>query len=235
MANKNELYQNAPLVETVFELRFPGEPAIECKRDVFYEKIRKEYVKVFVPNCSEGKALALQPYGFETEDGTRSIRLAINKISYICKNYAGFKLFKSEALRIFSIFKDLFNIQTLNRTGLRYINIIPITREKDIIPIDKYLNVNIGLPESIPTNFKGINLIFISQTKEGSITTRIEPVISHDQMQEAIILDFDFTKEKNLKFDMIEKYIDESHKHTKHLFEELIVEDYKKVMRGEVI
>lgn len=235
MNKKNEIYPNAPLAEVIFEIRFPGVPAIECNRDKFYNKVKRNYPKVMVPKSSEGKALALQPYSFEREDSTIGIRLAINKISVFCKEYEGFKLFKKEVIRIFSIFGELFKVEKLNRTGLRYINIIPFTREKNIIPINNYLNIKIGLPKSIPTDFRSLNIIFVSQTKSGSITTRIEPVISHDQIQEAIILDFDYAKEGNLKFDLVEKYLDESHQHTKYLFEELITENYKKIMRGEVI
>ncbi len=235
MSNKSEIYKNAPLIETVFEIRFPGEPAIECNRDKFYEKIRDIYSKVFVPKSSEGRAIALEPYKFEREDGTGGVMLSINKMAMYCKKYEGFKLFKKEVMRIFFIFGELFKIQKLNRTGLRYINIIPFTREKNIIPIKNYLNIKIDLPKSIPTDFKNLNIIFVSQTKNGIITTHIEPAISHDRTREAIILDFDYAKEEDLNFCSINKYLDESHQHTKYLFEELITDDYKKVMRGVVI
>lgn len=235
MSKKNDIYKNAPLVETVFEIRFPGEPAIECNRDKFYEKIRNIYSKVLIPRSFEGKAMASEPYKFERVDGSNGITLSINKMAVHCKKYDGFKLFKKETMRIFSIFEELFEVQKLNRTGLRYINIIPITREKSIIPLNNYLNIKIDLPKSIPTDFKNLNIIFVSQTEGGSITTRIEPAVSPDQTQEVIILDFDYAKEENLNFTLIDKYLDESHQHTKYLFEELITEDYKKVMRGEVI
>ena len=235
MGNKNDRYKNAPLVETVFEIRFPEEPAIECNRDKFYKKIRDVYSKVLIPKSFEGRAIALEPYKFEREDGTNGIMFSINKMAVYCKKYEGFELFKKETMRIFSIFGELFKIQKLNRTGLRYINIIPFTREKNIIPIKNYLNIKIDLPKSIPTDFENLNIIFVSQTEEGSITTRIEPAISHDQTQEAILLDFDYAKKENLDFSSIDKYLDESHQHTKYLFEELITDDYKKVMRGEVI
>ena len=70
MSNKNKIYKNAPLVETVFEIRFPGEPAVECGRDKFYEQIRDTYSRVLVPRSVEGKAMAVEPYQFEREDGT---------------------------------------------------------------------------------------------------------------------------------------------------------------------
>lgn len=235
MGKKNEIYKNAPLVETIFEIRFPGEPAVESNRDKFFEKIRGVYPKVLVPKFIEGRAIALEPYKFEKEDSTSGVMLAINKIAAFTRKYKRFELFKKETMRILSIFHELFKIKNLERTGLRYINIIPFTRENNVIPIKNYFNILIGLPKSIPTDFKSLNIIFVSQTEGGSITTRIEPVISHDETKEAFILDFDYVKKDNLQSNLIDKYLDESHKNTKYLFEELITEDYKKIMQGEVI
>lgn len=235
MNRKNEIYENAPLDETVFEIRFPGEPAIECNRDKLYEKMRDIYPKILSRRSFDVRSVALDQYRFERNDGTSGIMLSINQVAVYSKKYEGFKLFKEEVIRIFSVFGDLFKVQKLNRTGLRFINIIPFTRERDIIPIGNYLNIKIDLPRSIPTNFKNLSIVFVSQTEGGSITTHIKPVISEDQTQEAIILDFDYAKEENLNFGAIDKYLDESHHYTKHLFEELITDDYKKVMRGEVI
>ena len=39
MQNQNEIYPHAPLLETVFEIRFPGELSVECRRDVFFMKV----------------------------------------------------------------------------------------------------------------------------------------------------------------------------------------------------
>jgi len=40
VSKKTEIYKNVPLVETVFEIRFPVELAIECNRDKLYKKIK---------------------------------------------------------------------------------------------------------------------------------------------------------------------------------------------------
>ena len=235
MSNKNKIYKNAPLVETVFEIRFPGEPAVECGRDKFYEQIRDTYSKVLVPRLVEGKAMAVEPYQFESEDGNYGVMLSINKLAIYCKKYEGFDLFKKETMRLVDIFGKLYKVKKLTRTGLRYINIIPFTREGEIIPLQNYLNIKISLPESISTDFANLNLIFVSKTDSGSITTRIEPAISYDRSHEVIILDFDYAKEKDLNFNSISQYLNESHQHTKYLFEELITDGYKKVMKGEIV
>jgi uncharacterized protein (TIGR04255 family) len=59
MDKKNKIYKNAPLLEAIFEIRFPGEPAIECHRDVFFEKVRKIYPKILVPKLISGQPIAL--------------------------------------------------------------------------------------------------------------------------------------------------------------------------------
>jgi len=232
---KNEIYKNAPLVETVFEITFPGEPAIECNRDKLYAKIRNLYSKVLVPQAQQGVSIALSPYRFEREDGMAGVMLSINKIAFYCKKYEGFNLFFKETMRLFSIFGDLFKIKKIKRTGLRYINILPFVKENGAIPFKNYFNIDLKLPKSIPPKFENLSIIFVSKIEGGNITTRIEPAISPDRTKEVIILDFDYAKAGNLNFQGLQEYLNESHKHTKYLFEELITEDYKKVMRGEVI
>jgi uncharacterized protein (TIGR04255 family) len=218
------IYKYAPLIETVFEIRFPEEPAIECNKDKFYDKVRNDYSRVLIPSMS-----------FEKEDETSGISLSINKLAFYCRKYDGFKSFKEEAIKILNIFKTLFKVKKLNRTGLRYINAMPYTREKYNIPLKNFLNIKIDLPKSIQTDFENFNIAFDSKSGNGNIATRIYSAISDDKIQEAIILDFDYSKKENLVFDSIEKYLDESHKHTKKYFEGLITDDYRKIMLGEVI
>lgn len=236
MNRKSEIYKNSPLIETVFEIRFPPEPVIECHRDNFFNEIRGHYSKIMIPKSIPGKTMAFEPYRFESADGNNGIMLAINKLAFYCKNYEGFYAFKKEAIRIFRIFKDLFNIQEFQRAGLRYINIIPFVRENDMIPIENFLNMKIIFAKSVITDFKNISLIFVSPNKSGnSLATRIESVISQDKKQEGIILDFDCAKEGNLSFSQIDTYLEENHESTKDIFEQLITDNYKKVMRGDVI
>lgn len=229
------LYPNAPLVEAVFEIRFPGEPAIECRRHEFFQLIRSEYNTVFVPKIMAGQAPALELYHFKREDGNATVMTAINRFAFSTTKYEGFQAFKREACRLIRLFSETFNIGKLNRTGLRYVNVIPFIREQDRFPLSNYLNVAVKLPLSFPEQFKYLDLGFVSQAAGGSITTRIEPLIAKDGTGEAILLDFDFSKEIDLHIREIESYIDESHGHTKEMFEQIITDNYRKYIKGETI
>lgn len=222
-------------METVFEIRFPGEPAVECNRDKFYDKVKSLYPKVLVPRSHEGMPMPLEPYRFERDDGTAGVMLSLIKMAVYCKKYEGFSAFEKETTKMLSIFGELYKVKRLNRTGLRYINIIPYSREKDIIPLNKYLNINVEFPKAIPPDFLNLMAVFVSKAGAGSITTRIGSAISTDRTKEVLILDFDYAREGELDFDLVEKYLVQSHRHTKRLFEDLITEDYKCVMRGEVL
>ncbi|MCG2726383.1 MAG: TIGR04255 family protein [Elusimicrobia bacterium] len=236
MNKNNIIYPNAPLVEAVFEIKFHGDLTIECHRNKFFNKVRNEYPELFVPLSKEGVSLPLQPYLFKKSDKTASIGLSINSLIINIKKYTGYSSFKTEALKAISCFSKIFpHIKSLKRTGLRYINIIPFTRETGNIPINNYLNIDILLPKSIPSSFKNLSFTFEAQVKKaGVIRTRIESAVSGKS--EALILDFDYAKQNStLNIKSIEKHLDESHKFTKSIFEELITNEYRKIMKNEVL
>jgi len=228
-------YPNSPLVEVVFEIRFPDEPSVDCKRDVFYETIRGSFPRVLVPTTKEGGLAALEPYRFESEDKKRVLMIAMNRFAYSARQYARYEQFAAEALKWVILFSETYELPRLNRTGLRYINIIRFSREGGLIPLHRFLKVKIDLPESFPDDFENLSLAFHSRTDGGSITTKIEKVIAADSSHEAILLDFDYAKDKDLRMDHIEEYLEESHANTKSFFEGLITEQYRQYLKGEVL
>lgn len=233
---KTEIYTNSPLVEVIFEIRFPGEPIVECRRDMFYDLIRADYSTLLVPQPKEGSFIALEPYRFEKKDHSSGIMLSVNKLSYYCMKYPGFNEFKKEVIKLITKFRKAYpKITKLNRTGFRYVNIIPFAREEGVVPIDKFLKVKLQIPSTIPEKYTNISLGFVAQTKGGFITTRIETLAAADKSGEALLLDFDYAKEERLSITKINQYLDESHNYSRQLFEDLITDDYRMFLRGETI
>jgi uncharacterized protein (TIGR04255 family) len=235
MFEYKDIYPNSPLVEVVFEIRFPGEPRVECNRDIFYEKIRGDFPNVLVPSVKTGEFPALEPYRFESEDKLVGMMVAINKFAYYVRKYPGYSQFSKEVLKWGKEFVNIYRISNLNRSGLRCINIIPFSRESGLIPLNRFLKIRLALPEVFPDNFENLNLVFISKTSGGAITTKIESMISVDRSHEAILLDFDYAKEKELTIESIDQYLEESHAYTKRMFEELITDEYRQYLKGDTI
>jgi uncharacterized protein (TIGR04255 family) len=229
------IYVNSPLVETVFEIRFPGEPTVECHRDRFFDEVRKDLPNVLVPNAQPGQPVALQPYHFRSNDGQESVLVALNRFAYTTRKYESFTRFAPRALALATRFCELYGIKRLNRTGLRYVNVIPFLREDGVIPWKRFFTVNLTLPATSADNFVNASLAFESRCDAGVITTRIGCAKAEEGNQEVFVLDFDFAKTEALVPAKIKTYLAESHEHTKRIFEGIVTDSYKSVMRGEVI
>lgn len=233
--SNSAVYPNAPLIEAVFEIRFPGEPAVECRRDELFEIVRNEFPRILVPKVAPDQFIALQPYHFQSADEKRSLLTALNRFAYSTKAYFGFTSFSAEALKYMRVFCERFRIGKLNRTGLRYVNIIPYARESGRVPLARYFRLKVDLPGVKGATTSNVSLGYVVPTEQGSLTLRLECATSEDRTQEVFVLDFDYAKEDDLNSDRIEEYLEESHSYTKQLFEAIVSDEYRRVMEGEVI
>ena len=227
----SEVYPNSPLVEVVCEIRFPGELAIECRRDEFYEKIRERYPRILIPQGGDRTA----PYRFENEEKTSEINLGLNRFSLHSKRYEGHRPFITEFVELSEMLYKTYNIKRLHRVGWRYVNVIPYTRENGIVPLNRFITARVAFPKGISDEFENLSLMLISKVSKGSITTRIESIIRADNQQEALLLDFDFGLTEDLSFSKIRAHVNKVHKETRALFENLITDEYREYLRGEAI
>lgn len=240
MNTSSEIYPNQPLVEVVFEIRFPGDLGVECEKHHFWKKIRDQYPKVYVPKPTQDEAVALMPYKFRSEDGHTTVMLALNSFAVSSSSYPGFERFRGEVMRLYEIFSKIYSIYTVTRIGWRYINVIPFLRENGVIPIDRYLKLGFKIPETIPERFKSLSLTFESSGINGvSIITRLDTLKRSDKTEEALLLDFDYGRTNedgsDLQFKKVPAYLDEAHANTRQLFEDFITDEYRQYLRGDTI
>ncbi|MGO8880649.1 MAG: TIGR04255 family protein [Desulfomonilaceae bacterium] len=228
-------HPNSPLVEVVFEIRFPGETAIECKRHEIQRKIRSEYPNLLVPPARDGTHLALEPYQFVREDNLAGVMTALNRFSYFSRAYPGFNSFKKECLRLLSIFNEVIKLELLNRVGLRHINIVPFTRENKFLPLKHFFKFTEPLEGFFETQFEQFTNHVVFPSASGTITVHIEVIKTVNSNQEAFLIDIDYAKVDDLKFDDIEDYLDEAHNKSSDRFNSIITSKYFEYIRGKEI
>lgn len=227
-------HPNSPLVEVVFEIRFPGETAIECRRREIQEEIRAYYPNLWVPRVETGMALALEPFRFEREDRSAGVMVSLNRFGYYTRAYPGFDEFSEECLRLLKIFGSVIPIRQLVRIGLRHINLIPFFREDGLVPFEEFFQLGSKLLELLPGKFENISVAFVMPAGDnGKITTRIESIMRNDRSQEAFLLDFDYAKEGKLSFAEVDQYLNEAHDQSATLFHRLITPSYRDYIREE--
>lgn len=233
---KSEIYPNSQLAEVVFEVRFSGIPAIECQRHLLYEKVRDTYPVIFVPQVKDGDFPALKAQNYaNNEDRSASILHAINSFGYSSKVYPGFKAFKKEFLRVFNIFRHLFRVEKLNRVGWRYINIVPYAKADGVIPIEQFFKLGLTLPDS-SSEYENLDIKLTTKLERGHVNIAITGMESKAKGgTEALLLDIDYYKTEGLTAANIEDYINEGHKYSKQLFEDLITDNYRAYLKGDKI
>ncbi len=223
-----EVYKNSPLIEAVFEIRFPAVLSIKCNIDVFHDKIRK-----FFPLIRQSSPGMARLYDFLNREQDEIIRVGIDRISYHAKKYGGgFAKFQEDALKHLQVFVNTFHIKILGSVGLRYVNHIPIVRIDGIIPIGKYVNFGYQIPnQCFPHEFELLNTILVVKVGDGKLKVLLQS--KETANIDVLVLDFDFIQIGKLEAKSVVSYIANAHKHTKKIFENLISDSYRKVMRGE--
>jgi uncharacterized protein (TIGR04255 family) len=228
-------HPNSPLAEVVFELRFPGETAIECRRHHIQDKIRTDYPNLFVPPVRNGGHPALEPYRFEREDRSAGVMISLNRFSYYCRAYPGFEKFKRECLRVTAIFNDIIKVDKLNRVGLRHTNIIPFSRENDILPLRDCFAFTGAFAALLDTQFEHLTGHLVFPLGSGKMTINLEIISNVHSNQEAFLLDLDYGKMENLKIGEIGNYLVEAHQESSDQFNRLISPNYYEYIRGREI
>src|SRR5258705_11013665 len=118
-----DTYQHAPLVQTIFQIRFPGELAIETARPRIQAALRRDLQKLSVPQAAPVVALALQAYVFKSDDDSETVEIALNSFTYTTTRYPGYQPFRGRVIEFSRVFtQNVPEVQKLNRVGLRYVN-----------------------------------------------------------------------------------------------------------------
>lgn len=144
MEVKQVRYSNPPLVETVFELRFPPILRINTETpDRFQDQIRHRFPGYEVQNeiqqqvvgnviqnqfSAETKLSSNIVHVFSSDDKRNVVKLTRNNIFYSTTNYLGWNRFKEESITVMKNFADIYQTSHFSRIGLRYINVIDRTK-----------------------------------------------------------------------------------------------------------
>ena len=232
MKANNEVYPKAPLTEVVFEIRFPGEPAVECHRDEFFDFVRAQFPVVRVPEMVAETQFKFKTYQFTSEDSAFTVMAGINSLAYSSKRYTGYADFKKQLTPVFNFFCERFKIKSLRRAGFRYINAIPYTRENGSIPLSRFLKSKFVLSPDIPESLEHCSISLVQNLGNGHILTRLETMTAQKSKGEALLLDFDYFKTESLHCKHLMTYLDESHAQAKSFFEHIITDQYRDFLRG---
>lgn len=133
---KRVRYKKSPLIEVIYQLRFPTILTINTQQPaVFQEKIREKYPfyneeleqQNEITFSSDGNPTQVKRnqsknYSFISSDSTFKINLTSSFISFSTVSYTQWEDFRSRINEILPIFEEIYNPSFYTRVGLRYID-----------------------------------------------------------------------------------------------------------------
>ena len=233
----SEQYAHSPLRDVSFEIRFAGRLAVNALRHELQEELRPEFPELHVPVIQPGNAPELTPVQLKSEGGAETLGFAINRVYYITNAYCGFSAFQRRALEVVTKAGRKFGVSALNRVGLRYVNQIPFAREDGLVPLDRFFTLQIAEPAFLRSRPEHVQYAAVVAFDSGKLRWRLQnqEIAVAGGKQEALELDFDFYLENQpLELSKLGDYIETAHDRTKEVFESLLADPYRQVMKGDV-
>lgn len=251
MEVKQVRYSNPPLVETVFELRFPPILKIDTETpDKFQDMIRHRFPGYEVKNeiqqqivgnvnqnqfSAETRLSSNIVHVFSSDDKRNVVKLSRNNIFYSTTNYLGWERFKEESVFVMQHFANIYQTSQFSRIGLRYINVIDRTKlGLDVsTPWEALVkNYYLGLLAN-PTESKNIESYeLVTGLKFGAktaINLRVTLLVNLNSQETCLGLDNDcFLPEGDEDF---QATIESLHRYCEHYFLDAITKELRSAMK----
>lgn len=137
-----ENFPNAPLSEASYEIRFDPKLRIPAEVWRLQEKVGADCPNFSVENSLTLGGTIMAIYTFASRDRTILVRVSQQNLGIIMTSYPGFANFHKKIVEWTGSFCEMYGIESVSRTGLRYVNNIVLPRQA---PLGEYVNPFVDL------------------------------------------------------------------------------------------
>jgi uncharacterized protein (TIGR04255 family) len=234
---------NSPLVEVVFELRFPGNLSLLGSWGALQQALLGQYPKLLVPGALPGVAPLLQHLLLANGEGTDLVQLAVNSFGFSTKRYRDFATFRASFAAAYEAFQRFGRVSSFTRLGLRYINRLPpdFPGERARGQLHPCLRLRLDGPDGLPaTPSMHPQLIYGGLAKGLTLRIALEQPASPSSLSDqqtvapGVHLDFDCSESGALPETRVAEFLEQAHEVIDGAFFGIITDDYRRFLEGDV-
>jgi uncharacterized protein (TIGR04255 family) len=227
-ADLEEVFPANPIREVDFEIRFTPRLRVQAEMWRFQEELVEEYPDVGLESAILPNGTTLSITVFQNQRKARVIKVSPHNMALAFSSYNNFEEFKDEVQRRTSNFCGIFEISSLTRIGLRYVNEIPLPTQQPE-SITKYVRPLVEF-ERIPLHsVQQFAMQVASQLNDHMILVRTAMLAGPVR---TYILDIDAYTETIQPMSDIPSLIERFHASVQHVFLDHVTDEYRDVMRG---
>ena len=242
-------YQKSPLIEVVFQLRFPTILSINAKQPMeFQEKIREKYPfyqegdeqqneMIIGPDGSpvQMKMNSIKNYAFISSDKNYKINLTTSFISISTLKYTQWEEFRKHIEFVVPIFEIVYKPAFYTRVGLRYIDVI--NREElglEKVSWNELIEPHVlGIMTSdIETGIKSYRADAEYQIPENNAATKVHFELVHvnNQKELSLLIDCDYYSQSTIQKESVNTVADMLHASSSNFINNAITERLSSAM-----
>lgn len=249
--NKRVKYNRCPLVEVIFQLRFPTILSINSKQPAdFQEKIRKEYPffdegieeqnELLINtngNSAQVKSSQNKNYSFVSVDETYKVNLTSTFIAISTRKYTQWEEFSEKVRRVVKAFQETYEVPFYTRVGLRYIDVI----QRSVLGLSNEKWSDLVKPHvlGVVTQFEDSMNSYVSQTEFKDSTddictkTHFEFVNVNNSDENSLLIDCDYFKTEKVNVESMMNVATVLHNHSSNFLMTAITEKLNDAMEPE--
>ena len=249
--NKRVKYNRCPLVEVIFQLRFPTILSINSKQPAdFQEKIRKEY-----PFYDEGieeqnellintngksaqvKSSQNKNYSFVSVDKTYKVNLTSTFIAISTRKYTQWEEFSEKVRQVVKAFQETYEVPFYTSVGLRYIDVI----QRSVLGLSNEKWSDLVKPHvlGVVTQFEDGMNSYVSQaefkdpTDDICTNTHFELVNVNNSNENSLLIDCDYFKTEMVNIESMMDVATVLHNHSSNFLMTAITDKLNDAMEPE--
>jgi len=224
-----EVFPANPIREVDFEIRFTPRLRVQAEMWRFQESVVAEYPDVGLESALLPNGITLSVSVFQNLAKARLIKVSVQNMALAFSAYANFEDFKEEVLKRSAGFCNIFDVSSITRVGLRYVNEIPLPTQQ-AESMAKYVNPLVDFDRIPLGSVQQFALQLSAQVGDHMIQVRTAMLAGPVR---TYILDIDAYTETIKSADEIGTLLDRFHDTAQNVFLDHVTEDYKQVMRAQ--
>jgi len=228
-----EVFARPPLREVAFEIRFAPRLRVNAELWKIQDEVVNEYPNVGTESVLQPASGMLTVNVFQNPVAARVLKISQENFVVAFTKYSRFEDFKEEVIARANQFCSKFEVSSLLRVGLRYVNniLIPATEKRSdllrfVRPLIDFERVSIDSVDQFVTEVR------LTQ-KNHLITMRGALLAPLEGGRRVYVLDIDcHTQEAHTAVE-IPELLDIFHESAQIFFLDHVTEEYKNIMRGK--
>ena len=229
----DEVFARPPLREVAFEIRFATRLRVNAELWKIQDEFVGEYPALSIEQAVQPSGALLTINVFQNPNAARAIKVSQENFVVAFTRYTRFEDFKAETVAKTAQFCDKFDITSLTRVGLRYVNNILIPGSGTTSEILRYVRPVIDFDRIEADEIQHFVTEVRMRKRQHLVTLRGALLAPLEAGQRVYVLDVDCHGGEPHSSKDIPQLLDTYHETAQLFFLDHVTEEYKNIMRGK--